>query len=67
MKIGKTLAVLVPLVLLGTSACGGDTDTESAPADTDPAAEAEAPQQQQQQMDPEAMALMGPRGFWAMG
>lgn len=59
MKIGKTLAVLVPLVLLGTSACGGDTDTESAPADTDPAAEAEAPQQQQQQMDPEAMALMG--------
>lgn len=59
MKIGKTLAVLVPLVLLATSACGGDTDTESAPADTDPAAEAEAPQQQQQQMDPEAMALMG--------
>lgn len=61
MKIGKTLAVLVPLVLLATSACEGDTDTESAPADTDPAAEAEAPQQQQQQqqMDPEAMALMG--------
>lgn len=59
MKIGKTLAVLVPLVLLGTSACGGDTDTESAPADTDSAAEAEAPQQQQQQMDPETMALMG--------